>query len=60
MRYLVSIEPDYDRINEIDMSGDVMSLLDWLQETFEAEVMYLEAGRRLPDRNRWRDQIREV
>lgn len=46
MRYLVSIEPDYERNNDIDRNGDVMAMLKWLRETFEAEVMYLEAGNR--------------
>ena len=46
MRYLVSIEPDYERNNDIDRSGDVMTMLKWLRETFAAEVMYLEAGNR--------------
>jgi hypothetical protein len=46
MRYLVSIEPEYERINDIDRSGDVLEVLRWLRETFEAETMYLEAGNR--------------
>ncbi len=46
MRYLVSIEPEYERNNDIDRNGDVMEMLRWLRETFEAEVMYLEAGNR--------------
>ena len=46
MRYLVSIEPEYERNNDIDRNGDVMEMLKWLRETFEAEAMYLEAGNR--------------
>jgi len=46
MRYLISIEPEYERMNEIDRGGDVLAMLGWLREAFEAEVMYLEAGNR--------------
>jgi hypothetical protein len=46
LRYLVSIKPDYARINEIDTSGEIMPQLDWLRTTFDAETMYLEAGQR--------------
>jgi hypothetical protein len=46
MRYLISIEPEYERINEIDTSGQVMPVLSWLRETFAAESFFLEAGRR--------------
>lgn len=46
MRYLVSIEPEYERNNDIDRNGDVMEMLKWLRETFEAEVMFLEASNR--------------
>lgn len=46
MRYLVSIEPEDTKINDIDRSGAVMPFLAFLRETFEAEAFYLEAGQR--------------
>ena len=46
MRYLISIEPDYDQINAIDTAGDIMLLLSWLREAFGAEQMFLEAAQR--------------
>jgi hypothetical protein len=46
VRYLVSIEPEYERNNDIDRKGDVMEMLKWLRETFEAEGMFLEASNR--------------
>jgi hypothetical protein len=46
MRYLVSIAPDAQINNEIDRSGDVMPMLDWLKETFKPEAFYLEAAQR--------------
>jgi hypothetical protein len=46
MRYLVSITPDEHQNNEIDRSGEVMPLLDFLKRTFKPEAFYLEAARR--------------
>jgi hypothetical protein len=46
MRYLVSITPETQQNNEIDRSGQVMPLLDWLKETFKPEAFYLEAAQR--------------
>jgi hypothetical protein len=46
MRYLVSIAPETQANNEIDRSGEVMPLLNWLKDTFKPEAFYLEAAQR--------------
>ncbi len=46
MRYLVSIAPETQANNEIDRSGEVMPLLNWLKHTFKPEAFYLEAAQR--------------
>jgi hypothetical protein len=46
MRYLVSITPEKTQNDEIDRSGAVMPLLDFLKETFQPEAFYLEAAQR--------------
>jgi hypothetical protein len=46
MRYLVSITPDPAVIDQVDQSGEVMPLLNWVRETFKPEAFYLEAAQR--------------
>ena len=46
MRYLISIAPETQANNEIDRSGEVMPLLNWLKDTFKPEAFYLEAAQR--------------
>jgi hypothetical protein len=46
MRYLVSITPDAEMNNAIDRNGEVMPLMDRLEEIFKPEALYLEAAQR--------------